>query len=119
MMYFGSLVTGAAASTATSSAATTGSSTSALLVSFLPFIAILAILYFLMIRPQRKKEKKTQQMREAIQVGDSVTTVGGVVGRIVSVKEDAVVIETGADRSKLQIKKWAIQTVDTLHDDGN
>lgn len=115
MMNFGSLIVGAAASTAKSSAAGVNS-TGALLVSFLPFVAIIAVFYFFMIRPQHKKEKKTQQMRDALQVGDNLTTVGGVIGRVVSVKEDSVVIETGADRNKMQIKKWAIQSVDTIHD---
>jgi preprotein translocase subunit YajC len=113
MMYFGSLIT---AATATTSSATTADSTGSMLMTFAPFVAIIAVLYFLMIRPQKKKEKKTQQMREAVQVGDNITTAGGIVGRVVTIKEDGVVIETGADRSKIQIKKWAIQSVDTLHD---
>lgn len=88
-----------------------------MIISFLPIIALFVLLYFIMIRPQRKKEKETQRMREALQTGDSVTTVGGIVGRVVSIKEDSIVIETGADRSKMQIKKWAIQTVETMHDE--
>jgi preprotein translocase subunit YajC len=115
MMYFGSFITAATATAASS--ATTADSTGALLVSMLPLIAIFVLLYFIMIRPQKKKEKKTQQMRESLQVGDNVTTVGGVVGRVVTIREDGIVIETGADRNKLQIKKWAIQSVDTIHDD--
>lgn len=88
-----------------------------MIVSFLPIIALFVLLYFIMIRPQRKKEKETQKMRNALQTGDNVTTVGGIVGRVVSIKEDSIVIETGADRSKMQIKKWAIQTVNTMHDE--
>lgn len=113
MMYFGNLVIGA---TAAASSATATSSTSSMIMTFLPFVALIALLYFLMIRPQRKKEKQTQQMREAVQVGDNIITVGGVIGRVVSIKEDAVIIETGADRNKMQVKKWAIQTVETVHD---
>jgi preprotein translocase subunit YajC len=111
MFNFGNLIIGATA-TSTSSAATTSST----LWEFLPFVFLIVLLYFIMIRPQRKKEKSVQQMREAVQIGDSVITVGGVVGRVVSIKEDIIVIETGADRSKIQIKKWAIQTIETIHD---
>ena len=116
MMNFSSFITGVIA-TATTTSSTTADSTGAMLVSFLPIVAIFVLLYFIMIRPQKKKEKKTQQMRESLQVGDNITTVGGVVGRVVTIKEDGIVIETGADRSKIQIKKWAIQTVDTIHDE--
>lgn len=117
MMYFGNLVVGAAASATTSSAATTENSAAALLVTFGPLVLIFVLFYFLLIRPQRKKEKKTQEMRNSLQVGDNVTTVGGILGRVVSIKDDSVVIETGADRNKIRIKKWAIQSVETIHDD--
>jgi preprotein translocase subunit YajC len=117
MMYFGNLIIGAASTAAATSSATATDTTGAMLSMFLPIIAIIAIFYFFMIRPQHKKEKKVQQMRDAVQVGDNITTVGGVIGRVVTIRDDTVVIETGADRSKIQIKKWAIQTVDTLHDD--
>ena len=116
MMYFGSFITGATAAAGAASA-TSADSTGAMLVTFLPLVAIFVLLYFIMIRPQKKKEKKTQQMRESLQVGDNITTVGGVVGRVVTIKEDGIVIETGADRSKIMIKKWAIQSVDTIHDE--
>ena len=55
-------------------------------------------------------------MRENLRVGDEITTIGGIVGRVVSIKEDSLVIETGADRSKMTIKKWAMQSCDTVHD---
>ncbi|HEX2938716.1 MAG TPA: preprotein translocase subunit YajC [Ruminiclostridium sp.] len=117
MMFSGNLVVGAAAASATSSSAAASGSTAALFWSFAPFVVIIIVFYFFLIRPQRKKEKQTQQMRNSLQVGDNVTTVGGVLGRVVSIKDDSIIIETGADRSKIQIKKWAIQTVDTIHDD--
>ena len=79
-------------------------------------LAVLAIMYFLMIRPENKKKKEAEQMRSAVKVGDKITTIGGVVGKIVSIKDDVIVIETGADRSKMTIKKWAIQSCDTIHD---
>lgn len=114
MFNFSSFVV-AAASTS-SAAAGTGNDAMTMLVSFGPFIVLIALLWFIMIRPQKKKEKQTQKMREAVQTGDNVITVSGVIGRVVSVKDDSVIIETGADRSKIQIKKWAIQSVETLHE---
>ena len=74
-------------------------------------------MYFILIRPQRKRDKEMQKMRNNLQVGDEVTTSGGIIGRVVSLREDTVVIETGSDRSKIRIKRWAIQSNETLHDD--
>lgn len=76
-------------------------------------VAMFAGMYFLMIRPQKKQQKKDQEMRESTQIGDEVTTIGGIMGRVVTVKEDSLVIETGADRSKMKIARWAIQTNNT------
>ncbi|MGN1117334.1 MAG: preprotein translocase subunit YajC [Acutalibacteraceae bacterium] len=73
-------------------------------------VAMFALMYFLMIRPQKKRQKEEQQMRDNIQIGDEVVTIGGICGRIVSIKEDAFVIETGADRCKIKMLKGAIQT---------
>lgn len=86
-----------------------------MLSSFLPLIVIIVLMYFLMIRPQKKKQKEEQEMRNSIRVGDELTTIGGICGRVVNVKDDTLTIETGADRSKMQIKKWAVQTVKTKH----
>ena len=98
-------------------AGTTGT-TSALgsLGMFLPMIAIVVIMYFVMIRPQKKKEKETQAMRKNIQIGDEVTTAGGIVGIVVKKSDDTVVVETGGDRSKIRVKLWAIQSNETIHD---
>lgn len=85
-----------------------------MLVTFLPLIAMLVLLYFMMIRPQRKKEKETTEMRNSIEVGDGVTTIGGIVGRVASIKEDTFVLETGSDRVKMRFKRWAIQEVEKL-----
>lgn len=74
------------------------------------------VFYFLIIRPQRKKEKEDKTMRESIQIGDEVTTVGGIVGLVVSMKHDTVVIETGSERNKIRIKRWAISDNATKHD---
>jgi len=65
-------------------------------------------IYFLMIRPQQKKEKTVKQMRNNLKVGDEITTIGGIYGRVTKIKEDTVSIEVGAERTKLTIAKWAI-----------
>ena len=67
-------------------------------------------MYFLMIRPQKKQQKKEQEIRENTQVGDEITPIGGIVGKVVTVKEDSLIIETGADKNKMKITRWAIQT---------
>lgn len=72
-------------------------------------------MWFLMIRPQKKKQKEEQQMRDSIQIGDEITTIGGIIGRVVTVKEDSIVIETGADRVKMRFQRWAIQTNETAN----
>ena len=87
------------------------------LLSFAPFILILVVMYFLMIRPQQKKQKEEQKMRNSLRVGDELTTIGGIKGRVVSIKDDTIVLETGNDRTKIQFEKWAIQTVHTKHED--
>ncbi len=82
-------------------------------------VLMIVAMYFLMIRPQRKRQKEEQQMRNSLRVGDEITTIGGICGRVLQVKEDSLVIETGADRSKMTIKKWAIQTNDTVHENND
>lgn len=84
--------------------------------SFVWFIPIIALMYFMMIRPQKKREKAVQEMRSKLEVGDEIVTVGGIVGRVVSIKDDSIVLETGNDRSKIRIMRWAVQTNNTVHD---
>ena len=86
------------------------------LIMWGPIVLIVVLMYFIMIRPQRKKQKEEQRMRNSIRVGDEITTIGGICGRVVNIKEDALVIETGADRNKMTIKKWALQSCETIHD---
>jgi len=83
------------------------------------YAAVIGGLYFLVIRPQSKKKKKEEKMRGNVQIGDDVTTIGGIVGRVVGIKEDAdtIVIETGTDRAKMRIKRWAVGSIDTIHED--
>lgn len=89
----------------------------AIAVQILPFILLIVVFYFVLIRPQRKRDKETQRMRNSLQVGDEIITVGGVVGLVVSIKEDTVVLETGGDRSTIRVKRWAVQENLTVHDD--
>lgn len=79
-------------------------------------VVMFGLMYFLMIRPQKKRQKEEQQMRDSIQVGDEITTIGGICGRVVTVKEDSYVIETGADRNKMKITKWAVQANNTANE---
>lgn len=79
-------------------------------------IAMIAIMYFIMIRPQRKKQKEEQTMRDNVQIGDEITTIGGIMGKVVTVKEDSLVIETGADRNKMKIARWAVSTNNTANE---
>ena len=76
-------------------------------------VLLFAVMYFVMIRPQKKKQKEEQQMRDSIEVGDEITTIGGIVGTVVNVKEDKLVIETGADQVRIEIAKWAMSTNET------
>ena len=70
-----------------------------------------ALFYFVLIRPQKKREKEEKAMLNALKVGDNVITIGGITGKIVSIKDDLLVIETGADRVKLNFQRWAIRSV--------
>lgn len=82
------------------------------------YIAIFAGFYFFLIRPQSKKKKNEEKMRKSAQVGDEITTIGGIVGRVVGVKEDdSLIIETGSDRAKMRIRRWAIGSIDTAHEE--
>lgn len=88
-----------------------------LLITFIPLVLILLFFYFFIIRPQRKQDKKDAQMRNDLEIGDEVVTNGGIVGIVFSIKDDTVVIETGGDRSKIRVMKWAIAKNLTVHDE--
>ena len=96
-----------------------GGDTSGIIMMVLMYALLFGALYFIFFRPQSKKRKKEDKMRKEAQIGDEITTIGGICGRIVGIKEDteSLIIETGTDRSKLRIKRWAIGSVDTIHDD--
>lgn len=76
-------------------------------------VAMIAIFYFLMIRPENKRKKEAEEMRNSLSNGDSITTIGGIVGTVVDVKEDKFVIETSADRVRIEFCKWALSTNET------
>lgn len=82
----------------------------------LMMVAVFAVMYFLMIRPQKKKQKEEQAMRDNLQIGDEITTIGGIVGKIVTVKDDSLIIETGADRNRMKITRWAISQNNTANE---
>lgn len=94
-------------------------STASLAATFIPLILIIVFFYFFIIRPQKKQDKKDAQMRDNLEIGDEVVTNGGIVGIVFQIKEDTVVIETGGDRSKIRVKKWAIAKNETVHDGDN
>ena len=85
--------------------------------SLLIIVVMFVALYFFMIRPQKKQEKETNEMRNNLQVGDEITTIGGIIGKIVSIKEETVTIETGHDRTKIRILKTAVRNVDVKAED--
>jgi preprotein translocase subunit YajC len=97
---------------ASTGAATKGSSWTMILM----MVGVFAVMYFLMIRPQKKKQKEEQAMRDNLQIGDEITTIGGIVGRIVTVKDDSLIIETGADRNRMKITRWAISQNNTANE---
>ena len=98
--------------TAAGSTGTTGSPVTMILL----LVGMFAIMYFVMIRPQKKRQKEEQEMRSAVDVGDEITTIGGICGRVVTVKEEHLIIETGADRNRMQITRWAIQQNNTANE---
>ncbi len=83
-----------------------------LLATILPFALVIVVFYFFLIRPQRKQEKEAAQMRDSLQVGDEVTTIGGIIGRVVSIKDETFTLETSRDRTKMRFLRSAIKSVD-------
>ena len=76
-------------------------------------VAMVAIFYFMMIRPENKRKKEAEELRSSLKVGDQITTIGGIVGTVVSVKDDKFVIETSADQVRIELMKWALSTNDS------
>lgn len=90
-------------------------------LSLLPVIAVYGLLfvalYFIMIRPQKKRQKKEEELRNSIILGDQVTTIGGITGRVVQIKDDEITIESSIDRTLVSFKKWAIRDIQKLETD--
>ena len=94
---------------ATSADAATAGGSSMLIM----MVALIGVFYFLMIRPENKRKKEAEAMRNALKVGDNITTIGGVIGDVVSVKEDSIVIETTTDRVRVEFAKFAVSSNNT------
>lgn len=84
-----------------------------MLEMILPLIIVVAIFYFMLIRPENKRKKEAEQMRADMKVGDNVTTIGGIVGTVVSIKDDKFVIETSADQVRIEFMMWGLSSNDT------
>ena len=76
-------------------------------------VLMVAVFYFMLIRPENKRKKEAEAMRGAVKTGDKITTIGGIIGTVVNVKEDKIVIETSADQVRIEFAKWAISTNET------
>lgn len=87
---------------------TTGST----IMTVVMLVAMVALFYFFMYRPQKKQEKETNEMRNSLEVGDEITTIGGIIGKIVAIKEETVLIETGRDKVRIRILRSAVRNVD-------
>ena len=83
------------------------------MTSIIMIVAMIAVFYFLMIRPENKRKKEAEQMRASVKTGDEVVTIGGVIGTVVSVKDDKFVMETGADQVRIEFAKWALSSNET------
>ncbi len=81
--------------------------------SIIMLVAMLGVFYFMLIRPENKRKKESEQMRSSVKVGDKITTIGGIVGTIVNVKDEKIVIETSADQVRMELMKWSISTNET------
>ena len=95
--------------TATGDVTSGGGMTSTILM----LVLMVGVFYFMLIRPENKRKKEAEQLRSSVKVGDQITTIGGIVGTVVSVKEDRFVLETGADQVRIECLKWALSTNDT------
>ena len=81
-----------------------------MLTLVVPLLLMFGLMYLLIIRPENKKKKKAEQMRNELSLGDEITTIGGITGKIVQITEETITFETGEDRVRIQVKKWAIST---------
>ena len=92
---------------------TTATTTGGLASPMIMMVLMIAIFYFMLIRPENKRKKEAEQMRSSVKTGDKITTIGGIIGTVVSVKDEKFVMETGADQVRIELAKWAISTNET------
>lgn len=78
----------------------------------LPYVLLFAVFYVLFILPQRRKEKKVKDMLNSIKTGDNIVTIGGIIGKIASIKDDELLIETAQEKTRIKVAKWAVKSVD-------
>lgn len=97
----------------TTTADSTATGSVGMMSSLIMIAVMFAVMYFILIRPENKRKKEAEQMRSAMKVGDKVTTIGGIVGKVVDIKEDKFVIESGADQVRIELFKWALSTNET------
>ena len=81
------------------------------LIQLVPLLLLVVVMYFLMIRPQKKKDKQIQDMRKSLQVGDEIVTIGGICGKIVKTKDESFIIQVGADKVKFEMMRWSVSSV--------
>ena len=81
--------------------------------TMLMLVIMIGVFYFMLIRPENKRKKEAEQMRSSVKKGDKITTIGGIVGTVVDVKENNIVIETSADQVRIELAKWALSTNET------
>ena len=92
----------------------TATNNGSMMTLVITMVLTLGLMYFMIYRPQKKQQKKDTEMRNALDIGDEVTTIGGIVGRVVAIKEDTFVLETGSDRMKIRFRRSAIASVEKL-----
>lgn len=100
-------------------AATTTSNSVNAITTLVMIVAMIAVFYFFMYRPQKKQEKESNDMRNNLKVGDEITTIGGIIGKIVSIKDETVLIETSNERNKIRILRTAVRNVDVHAEDAD
>ena len=102
------MLTGCATDAAAASADGTAGGGGSMIIML---VVLIAVFYFFMIRPENKKKKQMQEMRDSLSVGDTITTIGGIMGKIVHVNQDSIVLETGEDLVRMQVTKWAVSSI--------
>ena len=87
-----------------------GAGSASMMSLLLPLVLMIAMMYFLMIRPENKRKKQAEEMRNSLKKGDQITTIGGIIGKIVQVTDETIIIETSDDRVRMELTKWAVST---------